>query len=51
MAAAQQAFTGSTSAVIFDAILKKAPTAPVRLNLDLPFMNRSSRLMVGSRSY
>jgi serine/threonine protein kinase/Tol biopolymer transport system component len=36
IATGRQPFTGSTSAVIFDAILNRAPTAPVRLNPNLP---------------
>jgi eukaryotic-like serine/threonine-protein kinase len=36
MVTAKPAFSGSTSAVIFDAILHKAPIAPVRLNPELP---------------
>jgi len=32
MATGHQAFTGGTSGVIFDGILNRAPTAPVRLN-------------------
>jgi len=36
MATGREAFTGETSAVIFHAILSRAPTSPVRLNPDLP---------------
>ena len=36
MATARQAFSGGTSAVVFDSILHKAPVSPVRLNPELP---------------
>jgi tetratricopeptide (TPR) repeat protein/tRNA A-37 threonylcarbamoyl transferase component Bud32 len=35
MATGRQAFTGTTSGVIFDAILNRAPTTPVRLNPEI----------------
>src|SRR5437870_12873442 len=35
MATGYQAFSGNTSAMIFDSILRKAPTSPVRLNPEL----------------
>lgn len=36
MATGQQTFSGNTSAEIFDAILNRAPVAPVRLNPAVP---------------
>jgi eukaryotic-like serine/threonine-protein kinase len=36
MSTGRQAFSGSTSAAIFDAILNRAPVAPVRINPDVP---------------
>jgi serine/threonine protein kinase/tetratricopeptide (TPR) repeat protein len=36
MATSRQPFSGSTTAVIFEAILNRAPTAPIRLNPDIP---------------
>ncbi len=36
MATGKQAFSGTTTAVIHDAILNRAPTSPVELNPDLP---------------
>jgi TolB-like protein len=36
MATGRQPFTGNTSAIIFEAILNRAPVSPVRLNPELP---------------
>src|SRR4029453_12656367 len=36
MATGRQPFAGNTSAVIFDAILNRAPVSPVKLNPELP---------------
>ena len=36
MTTGQRPFTGTTTALIFDAILNKPPVAPVRLNAELP---------------
>jgi non-specific serine/threonine protein kinase len=36
MATGKEAFPGSTSAIVFDAILNRAPTPPTRLNSNLP---------------
>jgi len=37
MATGQQTFQGSTSAVVFDAILNREPPAPVQLNANVPW--------------
>ena len=36
MATGRQPFAGSTTAIIFDAILNRAPVSPIRLNPELP---------------
>ena len=36
MATGRQAFSGETSAIVFNAILSRAPTSPVRLNPEVP---------------
>src|SRR3989454_9580522 len=52
MATGRQAFSGSTPAMVFDAILHGAPISPVRLNPQLPveferIINRSEERRVG----
>ena len=36
MLTGERAFTGATTAAVFDAILNRAPTAPVELNARVP---------------
>ncbi|MGH9792328.1 MAG: hypothetical protein ACRD5W_14055, partial [Candidatus Acidiferrales bacterium] len=50
MATGHAPFTGTTSAVIFDGILHRAPTSPVRLNPQLPGRIRQAPVGQTSRS-
>jgi hypothetical protein len=49
MATGQQAFAGSTAAILFDAILNKAPTSPVRLNSKLPNLKEEDVREIGAK--